>query len=236
MEEIDLKELLMLFWQKKVKIILILAIFTVLGIIYTETCITPMYTSSTTLVLATSEDETSKSANTITTTDITLNSKLISTYSELVKSNNVIRQVISNLGIDLEEENLRKNIKVTSVTDTELIKISVSNESAQNAAKIANEISKVFIEKVSEIYNIKNVHIVDNAEISETPSNVNKPKDIGMFTCIGIVVSVLYVIIANMFDTTIKTEEEIEKEFKIPVLCSIPLHNFNDEKGGGKKK
>lgn len=236
MEEIDLKELLMLFWHKKVKIILILAIFTVLGIIYTETCITPMYTSSTTLVLATSEDETSQTTNTITTTDITLNSKLISTYSELVKSNNVIRQVISNLGINLEEENLRKNISVTSVTDTELIKISVSNENAENAARIANEISSVFIEKVSEIYNIKNVHIVDSAEISEEPSNINKIRDIGMFACIGIIVSVLYVIVANMLDTTIKTEEEIEKEFKIPVLCSIPLHDFNDKKGGGKKK
>lgn len=235
MEEIDLKELLMLFWHKKVKIILIIAIFTVIGIIYTETGIIPMYTSSTTLVLATSEDETSQSTNTITTTDITLNSKLISTYSELVKSNNVIRQVISNLGINLEEENLRKNILVTSVTDTELIKISVSNESAENAAKIANEISKVFIEKVSEIYNIKNVHIVDSAEISGVPSNVNKARDVGMFAFIGIIVSVLYVIIANMFDTTIKTEEEIEKEFKIPVLCSIPLHNFDDERGGKKK-
>lgn len=236
MEEIDLKELLMLFWHKKVKIILILAIFTVLGIIYTETCVTPIYTSSTTLVLATSEDETDQTTNTITTTDITLNSKLVSTYSELVKSNNVIRQVISNLGINLDEENLRKNISVASVTDTELIKISVSNESAEDAAKIANEISKVFIEKVSEIYNIKNVHIVDSAEISDLPSNVNKVKDIGMFACIGIAVAVLYVIIANMFDTTIKTEEEIEKEFNIPVLCSIPLHDFDDKKGGGKKK
>lgn len=236
MEEIDLKELLMIFWNKKIKIILIIAISAVLGIIYTETCITPMYTSSTTLVLATSEDEADQSTNTITTTDITLNSKLISTYSELVKSNNVIREVISNLGINIEEENLRGNIEVTSVANTELIKISVSNESAENAAKIANEISKVFMEKVSEIYNINNIHIVDSAEISEEPSNINKARDIGMFACIGIVISLLYVIIANMFDATIKTEEEIEREFKIPVLCSIPLHNFDDEKGGGKKK
>lgn len=35
MEELDLKELLMLFWNKKLKIILIIAIFMALGIIYT---------------------------------------------------------------------------------------------------------------------------------------------------------------------------------------------------------
>lgn len=236
MEEIDLKDILMLFWNKKVKIILILAIFIVLGVIYTELFVTPMYTSATTLVLATSEDETSQSTNTITTTDITLNSKLISTYSELVKSNNVIRQVISNLGINVQEENLRKNITVSSVSNTELIKISVSNENAQNAANIANEIAKVFTEKVAEIYNINNVHVVDKAEISSSPSNINKIKDISTFALIGIVVAVLYVILSNMLDTTIKSEEEIEREFKVPVLCSIPLHNFDDEKGGGKKK
>lgn len=236
MEEMDLKDILMLFWNKKVKIILILAIFIVLGVIYTELFVTPMYTSATTLVLATSEDETSQSTNTITTTDITLNSKLISTYSELVKSNNVVRQVISNLGINVQEENLRKNITVSSVSNTELIKISVSNENAQNAANIANEIAKVFTEKVAEIYNINNVHVVDKAEISSSPSNINKIKDISTFALIGIVVAVLYVILANMLDTTIKSEEEIEREFKVPVLCSIPLHNFDDEKGGGKKK
>ena len=111
----------------KIKILLIVAIFIAIGIIYTIGFVTPMYTSSTTLVLATSENSTSK-ANTITTTDITLNSKLVSTYSELVKSKNVLRQVISNLGIDIKEEELKKNITVSSVKDTELIEISVKSE------------------------------------------------------------------------------------------------------------
>ena len=235
MEEIDLKDILMLFWSKKAKIILILAIFAILGIIYTEKFVTPIYTSSTTLVLATSEDETEQSTNTITTTDITLNSKLISTYSELVKSNNVIRQVISNLGIDLKEEELKNNITVSSVKDTELIEISVTNINATTAEKVANEIAKVFTQKVSEIYNINNVQVVDQAEISTSPSNINHAKDVIIFTFVGVVVAVMYVLMANMLDTTIKSAEEVEKEFKVPVLASIPLYNFEPVKGGKKK-
>ncbi len=236
MEELDLKELLIMFWNKKIQILLITAIFLVIGIIYTIGFVTPVYTSSTKLVLATANNSTTQStANTITTTDVALNSKLVSTYSELVKSNNVIRQVISNLKMNIEEEELRKNVTVSSVKDTELIQITVSSKNATDAAKIANEIAKVFMEKVSEIYNINNVHIVDEAETSNDPSNINHMKDITIFFFIGIVVSVMYVLIVNMLDTTIKTVEEVEKEFKIPVLASIPMYSFESEKGGKKK-
>lgn len=235
MEELDLKELLLLFWNKKVKILLIIGIFIAIGIIYTIGFVTPMYTSSTTLVLATSD--TSSSSDTITASDITLNSNLVSTYSELAKSKNVVRQVITNLGIDIKEEDLRENIEVSSVKNTELIEISVTNEYALNASKIANEIAKVFSEKVTEIYNINNVHVVDEAEIEEEPSNVNHTKDILMFTFIGLVVAILYVLVLNMLDTTIKTAEEVERQFKVPVLASIPLYTFDLEKTkGGKKK
>lgn len=73
-EEIDLKELLTLFWNKKTQIILIVLIFILLGVIYTTGFVKPKYTSSTTLLLATGN--TSSKTNTITTTDVTLNSKI----------------------------------------------------------------------------------------------------------------------------------------------------------------
>lgn len=234
MEEIDLKELLSLFWSKKTQIILIILIFMLLGVIYTIGFVTPKYSSSTTLVLASNNNQTT--ANTITATDITVNSKLVSTYSEIVKSKNIIRQVISNLGMKLDEDSLRKNVTVSSVKDTELIEITVTNENPSYSAKIANEIAKVFTAKVKEIYNIENIQIVDEAEVETTPSNINHPKDVMIFTFIGLVIAAGYVLIANMLDTTIKTAEEVEKEFKVPVLATIPLYNFEPAKNKGGKK
>ena len=70
MEEIDLKELFEIFWHKKAQIILIILIFMVIGIIYTVGFVTPMYSSSTTLVLAgTASSTEEQSQNTITTAD-----------------------------------------------------------------------------------------------------------------------------------------------------------------------
>ena len=234
MEELDLKELLMLFWNKKVKILLIVAIFMLIGIIYTIGFVTPVYTSSTTLLLATSGNSADKT-NTITTTDITLNSKLVSTYSELVKSKKVLRKVISNLNIDVKEESLRKNITVSSVKDTELIEITVSNEEPIYATQIANEIANVFSEEVNDIYNINNIHVVDTAEIPKEPSNINVSKNVILFAFVGLVIAIIYALIVNMLDTTIKNAEEIEKNYGIPVIAAIPLiDNFENEKGGRK--
>ena len=241
MEELDLKELFNIFWSKKIPIILLVLIFAVLGFIYTMTMVTPMYTASTTLVLASSHNEdgtaTSTTTNSITTADVTLNSNLVSTYSELVKSKNVLRQVISNLGIDISEESLRNNVSVESVQDTELIEITVTTQIPEYASKIANEIAKVFTDKVGEIYNINNVHVVDEAETPNAPSNINYQKNIVIFAFIGAVIAVLYVLIANMLDTTIKTADDIEKQFKLPVLASIPMYGteMQKKKRGGKK-
>lgn len=234
MEELDLKELFSMFWNKKLQIILIVAIFAVIGVIYSVGFVTPVYTSSTTLVLAgqDSDNSTNKTSDSITTTDITINSKLVATYSELVKSKNVLRQVISNLGIDVNENELKNNISVSSVKDTELIEISVTNKNPSYAMKIANETAKVFTAQVSEIYNINNVHVVDEAEESTVPSNINHAKDVVIFAFVGIVVAVMYILIANMLDTTIKTREEVEKTFKIPVIAEIPFNTEEKGKGG----
>ena len=50
------------------------------------------------------------------------------------------------------------------------------------------------------------------------------------------VIAVMYVLIANMLDTSIKTPEDIEKGVGLPVLVTIPyIENFGVEKGGKRK-
>ena len=232
MEELDLKELLQIFWEKKLQIILIIAIFAVVGIIYTLTFVTPKYAAKTSLLLATNSSSVNTGSSSITTTDITLNSKLVSTYSKLVKSDKVIRNVISNLSLNMDENDLKNSVSVTATEDTEFIEISVKNEDPVLATKIANEMSKVFIENVKEFYKVENVHVVDAAEVPQSPYNVNHIKDVIIFAFVGAVIAVSYVLVANMLDTTIKSEDDIEKIFKQTVLATMPLYDGTD----GKKR
>lgn len=236
MEELDLKELFSMFWNKKAEIALITLILVVIGVVYSYFFITPVYTASTTLVLVQSSSTVSQTGDSgITSTDITMNSKLVSTYSELIKTNTVFGQVASNLNIpDEEAKVIKKNISVSSVQDTEIIQITVKDEDPNKAATVANEIAKVFSEKIVEIYNISNLYLLDRAEAPTYASNINHTKDIIIFAFIGIVIAVAYVLVANMLDNTIKTEEDIEKMGGLVVLTLIPDYEaeIKNEKGG----
>ncbi len=232
MEEIEIKELFNIFWKKKFIIIVVAIIFAVVGGGYSVKFKKPMYKASTTLLLAQNyEQESNKQENEITQTDISLNQKLVSTYSELVKSKTVIKTVLQNLGMDEQlEEKIADNITVNAVSDTQVIEITYINEDANIAFNIANELSNVFCDKVKEIYNINNVYIVDKAEMPEEPYNINHIKTTIIFGIAGGVFACAIVFILSLFDTTVKTPEDIEKNTGLNVLAQVP-----EIKVGGKK-
>ena len=239
MEEIDLKELFIMFWNRRLEIILITLVAMVLGVGYSYFLVKPVYNASTTLVLAqTSSSSTGNNSDgAITQMDLSLNSKLVSTYSELIKSKSVLRQVVDSFNNDdLTEENIKKNVSVQAVNDTEVIKITVKDPDPNDAAQIANKISEVFSEKVVEIYNISNVYVLDRAEPEEKPSNVNHIKDILIFAFLGVVISIGIVLILNMLDTTIKTEQDIESISGLLVLSSIPDYEAEPKKKERSKR
>lgn len=246
MEELDLKELFNMFWSRKLYVIIITAIFFVIGIIYTYIFVTPDYQSITTIILAQSSSSTSSTTgeteSTITTSDLTLNQKLVSTYSELIKSKNILSEVIDHLKLHKTEDALKSRINVSTVKDTELIQIRVTDPDPEQAKEIASEIADVFIEKVVDgFYNIKNVQVWDKAEVDYNPYNINHKKDILMFTLGGLVIAAAYVLVANMLDTTVKNKEDVEDKVGLSVLTTIPMCNFENSlkstktTRGGKK-
>lgn len=234
MEEIDLKDLFNIFWRKKTQIFLIIAIFVVIGFMYSYIFLVPEYQSTISILLAKSNTQQS-GEGTITTTDLTVNQKLVSTYSELLKTESVLTQVINNLNINKTLDELKKRITVTAKDDTEIIQISVIDEEAKMAQKIANEVANVFIDKIAkEYYNMDNVYVVDEAKLANVPYNINHTKDLLIFAAAGFVIACIYVLIINMLDTTVKSKEDIEKRLGLTVLSTIPLCEFNSRKGGRK--
>lgn len=231
-DEIDLKELLKLFWDKRLLILVIILISIITGLVYTNFIEKPKYTASTTLILA-QKNSTTDETSAVTTTDVTLNDKLIETYKVIAQSNAVVRNVISNLNLkNISEDQLKSEINVTAINDTQVLKISVTDENAENSVKIANELAKVFSDKIAEIYKIDNINIVDQAELDTVTNSINHKKDILIAVVIGIVIAVAIVLIGNLFDTTAKSSSDIEKEIGIQVLAEVPLWDFSNKVNG----
>lgn len=230
MEEIDLKQLFLIVWNKKIHIIIIMILFFSAGLVYSFNFVEPKYKSYTTLILAkvnyTAEGNSTESDQ-ITQTDITLNSKLISTYSELIKSSTLLQTVKDNLNLDIDETDLKKSITVNTISDTELIEISVVNDNPKQAAIIANEIAKEFAIQVEKIYKINNIYIIDQAKVDTNPCNINHLKDVTIFTIIGLAVSIVYVALCTALDTTVKSTEDLENGLGVYPLVSIPFIKDN---------
>ena len=232
MEELDLKDLFNMFWSKKIQIILLVAIFIVIGFIYSFIFLVPEYQSVTSILLAKSNTS-QEGVDGITTNDLTVNQKLVSTYSELIKSESVLTQVINNLNINKSIDELKNSITVSAKDDTELIQIKATDKDPAVAQRIANEVAQVFITKIAkEYYNMDNVYVVDVAKKAEYPYNVNHAKDLAIFGAVGFVVACTYILVINMLDTTVKSKEDIENKLGLTVLSSIPLCDFKTIKGG----
>ncbi len=224
MEEIDVKEIVDVFIKKIYIVILVTVIGALLGLFYSKVIVTPKYRSTTSFVLSKAVDETTTQVGAITQNDITLNQKLVSTYSEIIKSKTIAKQVIENLGLEMSEEEFISNVSVTAKDDTELLLITVTNTDPVLSADIANSLVEVFRGKISEVYKIENLSVIDVAEPAESPYNIGTMKNMALFGAVGFILSCGIIFLIVYFDNTVKKQEEIEKLLQIPVIASIPIY------------
>ena len=218
MEEINIKELLTYIKEKLwiVGIVLVLSITT--SIIYTQVIKKPIYKSSTTYVLI------SDSSNEgITTTEVTLNEKLIATYKEIIKSRNILEKVIKKLELDMTTQELAKNISVEQVSTSSMIKITVSNNDPNTAQKIAETIGYEFSKEIESLYKISNLGLVDKALVPSVASNSSNAKEMIMINGGALALSVMIIFMLFYFDNTVKDSEQVQEKTNLPVLGSVPL-------------
>ena len=222
MEEINLNELLEYFKSKFGLWLVITTSICILCVMYAIVIQTPMYNSSTTVILG-------GSSETITQNDITINKNLVNTYAEIVKSRRVLEQVIDELSLDLSYSELSNSITVQPVNNTEIIKIIVNSDDSLEAMNIANSTANHFTKEIKELYNMNNVSILDSAIEATSPYNINIPKQLCIYLILGTVIAFGIIFIIFYFDRTIKSVEQVEQKIKLPILGSV--QEFNGKRG-----
>ena len=214
MEEINIKDFL-LYLKKYIFIIVILTFLLVFMVtIYDNNFKVPLYKAYTTVVLAKSNEQSS----TITQNDIVLNQKLVTTYTEIVKSELVLEQVIKNEKLSYNAEELSKKVSVEAIQDTEILKISVQDKNPKEASKIANSIAKVFNIEVSKIYKLDNISVIDKAKVPKEVCNDTFIRDIIISIFIGIFGSIAIIFIIYYFDDSIKLSDD--KHSKVELILN----------------
>ena len=223
MDEINLKELLRYILSKFYVVILVLVAVVLGGEVYSTYIKTPLYRSTAKLVLTSSQStQNGNNSVAVVNNDVTLSNNLVKTYSEIVKSRDVLAKVVSNLSLDTTPEALAGKVDVSSVNNTQIITLSVSDPDAEQAQKIANEIAKVFKAEIVNLYKIDNVQIVDKAERAGSPYNINVLKQTLQFVAAGLALGLSIVLIMFYLDNTIKNSKIVEDKVGLVVLGVVP--------------
>ena len=219
MEEINIRDFLN-YLKKYVLVIAAVALVLIIGVfIYDKSIKKPLYTTYTTIILTKSNE--TQTGTTITQNDILLNQKLVETYSKIIKSKLVLEQVISETGVTYTAEELSENVSVEAYENTEMLKISVTDQDPELAASIANSIAQVFSGEIAKIYQINNISVVDVAVTPEEVSNNTLKRDLLIALFISIFGTIGVVFVVYYFDDTVKLTDNLEEEIGMPVVAKV---------------
>ena len=219
MEEIDIKDFLGYLKKFLIPMIVVAVLATGASIFYNLAIKTPMYKTSTTVVLAQQTGDNNTSS--VTLNDISINQKLVATYTEIVKSKLVLEQVISDLKLDTTAEKLAKHVTVAAIEDTEILKITVEDGNRIAAAQIANKIADVFTKEIVNIYQLNNVSVIDVAQVNDKQSNNTTVRDAVIALLISVFGISAIAFVIYYFDDTIKYNEDLEKKIGLPIAGKV---------------
>lgn len=167
--------------------------------------------------------------DTVTAYGITTSRQLASTYSYVLRSNVVMKEAAAKL----EEEGIRypngspytygglKGMTVVSTTNTEIFTATFTSTDRQNLQKVANTIAEVGAAKIKDIVGGE-AKILDSAEPPGSPISPDVRANTITGALIGLLIAAAFVIIRALTDTTIWSEEDLTKQYSIPVLGTVP--------------
>lgn len=230
MEEINLRDLLSYFKKHLILFIVVVLFVVSAGTIYSVFILKPEYKSQATVILSSD-----KSKNTVQS-EINANKNLIDTYTEVVKSHRVLDRVKSEMQIEDTYEQLVKKVTVASLKDTEIISISVVDLNKNHSYSLANKIADTFTDEIGQIYNDKSVNVLDRAVEPQKPYNVDIIKQEAIYAAAGIVLATTVIFLMFYFDRTIKTTEQIEQLFKLPIYGKVRKLETEKQKQQRKKR
>ncbi len=218
-ETISLKDLFETLKKRALLIITITVLAVLVSGVTSYFLLTPIYQSSTQLLVNQSKDEAAVYNN----NQVQTNLQLIDTYNVIMKSPAILDKVIDELQLDMSVSALESKITVASEQNSQVVKVSVTDEDPVMAAKIANTVANTFQKEIVNIMNVDNVSILAKAEVSDSVSPI-KPQplmNIAIALVIGLMLGVGIAFLLEYLDNTIKTEQDIERILDLPIIGVI---------------
>lgn len=219
--EIDLVEVFyVLLYHWKMLLLCALIGTALMGVYHLQT-VKPKYKASTEMYITNTD-------SVISISDLQLGSSLKKDYMQIIKSRPVLNQVITDLGLNLNYRGLGNLISVENPTDTHIISTSVTTSDLSLSRDIANDLLIVSIDQIYQVIGANQPSVIDYAAaeaVEDVSSSIVRSFAIG--AAVGFIAAAGYLIVRMLMDTTIKSEDDVEKYLQLPVLSAVPYYNEN---------
>ena len=220
--EIDLSRLLNAVLNKAWLVGIVAVVCAVIAFLGTFFFITPMYQSSAMFYVNNSSISLGDAAASITTGDISASRGLVKNYIIILNTRETLNDVIDYAGVDLTYGQVKGMISAEAVENTEIFQVVVTSADPRQAEQIADAIAYVMPKRISSIIEGTSAKIVDSAVLPSRPSSPNYTKNTMIGFMLGLMLTTAIIVLRDLFDITVRTEEDVERSCKHPVLAAVP--------------
>ena len=231
-EEIEI-DLLQLWNAVRHRIwLVLLAGFIVADIAFaiTKFLITPMYSSSATMLVVTKETTLSSLA------DLQLGSQLTNDYEIMITSRPVLQEAIEELGLEISYKRLRNMITISNPNDSRMLIISTLQADPELAKNVVDTVAEISSEYIAEKMEVTASKIIEEGEVPIFQSSPNLLRNTAIGGMLGIIAAVFLICVAVILNDSIQTEDDIERYLQLPVLAVVPDKSGSSRKSAGRKK
>ena len=231
-EEIEI-DLLQLWNAVRHRIwLVLLAGFIVADIAFaiTKFLITPMYSSSATMLVVTKETTLSSLA------DLQLGSQLTNDYEILISSRPVLQQTVEELNLDISYKRLRSMITISNPNDSRMLIISTMQPDPELAKSVVDTVAQISSEYIAEKMEVTAPKIIEEGEVPINQSSPSLLRNTAIGGMLGILAAVFLICVAVILNDSIQTEYDIERYLQLPVLAVVPDKSGSSRKSAGRKK
>ncbi len=231
--EIDLVRLWNAIWKKFWIIAVVSVLCAVLVLLCTAFLITPKYSSSAKFYVNNSAVSIGETSLSISSGDLSASKTLVDTYIVILNSRTCLNDVIDYAELDYTAGQLSSMISAAAVGNTAVFEVIVTGPNAEETEVIANAIAHVLPNKISNIVEGTSAKVVDYAVQPTAPVSPNRTMNTMIGFLVGAVLSVGIIILIEIFDNTIRTEDDVTENCDYPILAAVPDMSSTSKNRGG---
>ena len=217
---IDLWELLRILLKRWRLLLLCTVAAAAVTLACTANFITPLYRAS--VMIYVNNVKSSQQVDYISASNLATSQQLVNTYVNIIRSRTVLEKVVEETGMNVTADDIRDMLSASSIDETEIFEVYVTSPNPEQAAEIANAVAQVAPGVIADIVEGSSTKVIDYAVVPTARYYPSFRSNTLVGCCIGGALAAAVLALRFMMDTSVKSEEDLEEMFQLPVLGSIP--------------